>query len=313
MKFAVVMSASWDYRYGLNAVLNGLDYHNNNVSDVHILDLSRNIPQWYYNTAKEVFDFNIHIHFLDEYMEKYPDRPSFADSFWTTYHYKYLLASDLASQYDVMMIMDIDYLVCGKLDNYVKAVFGTDLILVPNLSPKPAEWHSHINGANIDDLRDMLEKDVHFVSTANSPFIVDCKKNSMLYTKTYECGFNTGNDMWSLFQAIVALDKADDVIDLPGVLWYNPAWRHSPIESHMVSGKRCYFTLGEKMMMIHRRWWAYDEQHSWCSGLAAKDDRVMCHKNVNILLLECKLINTEWKLPLKWDISKWRNPDGKDY
>jgi len=310
MKFAVVMSSNWAYRYGLNGFLNGLDYHNNTVSDVYVLDISQSgdIPQWYWEKANEVFDFGVHVRYLDDYMKMNPNRPEHGNRIWCIFHYKYLVARDIAPDYDAIMVSDNDYLVCGNLDNYVKAVLGTDLILVPNLGDKPLRWHMHINNALNEDLREMLEQDKHFVSTANSPFIVDCKENFALYDKTFDCGFDTGNDMWSLFQAIVALDKSSDVIALPGALWYNPLWREVPIYACTVSGKRCYFTHGEKMMMIHRRWWAHTEQHKWAKNQPPQN-QALCHENVHILLKECELINTTWKLPLEWNLSRWSSEE----
>lgn len=60
MKCALVTQASWSYRFGLNAILNGLDYHGNRDIDVHAIYAG--FPEWYIAKATSTFDFGVHLY-----------------------------------------------------------------------------------------------------------------------------------------------------------------------------------------------------------------------------------------------------------
>jgi hypothetical protein len=295
MRAALVTEASWSYRYGLNAILNGLDYHGN-VIDVHVI-CHQDVPDWYLQKASSVFDFGVYTYRLEDYMQKYPRESQHKTSLMTFYSYK--LVQEIADKYDSVMITDADFLICGRLENYFRTVVGNDLLMIPS-----ARAHGgipiHMNEADSTLLRQALELhsgDGNFICTCSGPFISDPKRNTAFYEEVWRLseGITTSSMRAFFYATFVQMDRVADVIGLPTAIWCVPISSVAPYELLVVNGKRCFFLYYDKVMMIHGRWWSQSYRDFY-----SKDRGAVAEANCKRFGAECKWINTEWKLPLEW-------------
>jgi hypothetical protein len=298
MKFALITESNWGYRFGLNGLLNGLDYHDNKAVDVHFM-YTDEVPKEYLEQASSAFDFEVRSYRIADYIERYGVPEGGGGTRWVMEFYKYKLAGELADEYDAVMITDCDYMIGGNIENYFRGVVGNDLIMTSN---NMMDSSSHINGADVEAYRTRMAHNDYFFPCMNSPFISDPKRNIPLYDKIFELGHNYGEDIVPFSLGLVAMDRLSDVIVLPGMLWFTPDFGRVLISRGDVNGKRCYFHSTEKMMMMHRHWWCRGEmENEVLTGTAeGTPRREMAWNNVQLMLDECKIINTEWKLPLEW-------------
>lgn len=301
MKFAIITEGNWGYRLGFNGFLNGLDYHDNKNIDFFCM-ITDEVPQEYINKAQSTFDFRVEFPRITEYVTKYPP-PAKGGARWIMEFYKYKLAQELAGEYDAIMISDCDYMVGGFLENYFAIVAGTDFIFTSNNMMEPA---AHYNGANIEAYKTRIEKDNYFFPCMNSPFICDPSRprNLELYERIYQIGSDFGEDVVPFNRGFIECKRIADVLVLPGMLWFTPDFGRVHISKMEVNGKIIYNASAEKMMMMHRHWWCPGEMYREAiSGTPeGSERREMVKSNVDLLIAECKRINTEWKLPIDWDI-----------
>lgn len=297
MRFALVAALNWGYKYGLNGVLNGLDYHGHTMVDVHYL-YDADVPEWYRVKATEAFDFEVKGYSVIEYQEKYPP---LTDSVlrWRLLFYNYKLALELADRYDAVMIADLDTLITGNLENYFKAVADTDLIVLPHFQGSSCK---HINESNPDQWRKQIGVNHRFAVNLNSPVIFDPRRNKEFLEAVWRHGEVTHSPYRAIFWALIELDKLKDCIVLPNLCWFNPMFLRHPYEYVESNGKRAFFIYGDKVMMVHRRWWnipeMQDEIERWAK---TPEQRELAVRNMGYFTEECKLINTTWKLPLDWE------------
>jgi len=301
MKYALITQFNWGYNYGFNGLINGLDYHDNKLIDVHVI-CTDEIPQWYIDRLGNTFDFDVFVYKTSDYATRY--KPEHVDSNrWEVEFYKYKLAGELAGKYDAIMITDCDYMVGGKLENYFRLVVNTELICTSN---NAMAAYDHFNGASLDEYKKRISHDDYFFPCMNSPFISDPnqEKNQKLYERIYELGLKYAEDIVPFSRALIDCERVDDMIVLPGALWFTPEFSRLPITRTTINGKRVYLALSEKMMMMHRHWWCRGEMETdlLTSTQEGSERRKYGWENVQLLLDECKIINTEWKLPLDWPL-----------
>lgn len=300
MRYAMVTEANWPYRYGLNAVLNGLDYHGNKNIDFYYL-YDHDVPDWYLEKSTTSFDFSVFPLPLARYVEKYP--PLQPDCRWPLVYYRYKLASLLADQYDALMILDSDFLICGYLEHYFGMVAGTDLILLPNFSG----LYESPNEASSEYFRKRYwspEGKRYFITNPSSPFLASPASNVHVYAKVFENGARLDMDMWSLWEALLELNLVEKIVTLPGALWCNSVYTDLLYSYMKVDEKWCFFVEAgkEKVMMAHRRWWSREEMEGERDKHTRQWNAEFIGRNVENFLTESKRINTEWKLPLEWHV-----------
>lgn len=300
MKFALITELNWGFRYGLNGILNGLDYHGNTEIDVHYLyDLD--VPEWYRVKAAETFDFKVKGYSIDEYQEMRPP-PVTGPGLrrWRLLYYSYYLAMDL-TEYDAVMIVDADMLVLGNLENYFKAVAGTDLIMVPNWNGLNGGCDiDHVNGSSPEQWKDKIGNHV-FAVILCSPVVFDPRRNVDFCKETLKQAVVTHSQFRAILWAMIELDRLKDCIVLPNLFWVNPQFHSVPYSYAIVNGKRAIFVHGDRVMMAHRRWWNPQEmQREIDEWDKTPEDRELSIKNMGYFTEECKEINTNWKLPLDW-------------
>lgn len=286
MKFALVTQASWSYRFGLNAILNGLDYHGNQHIDVHVV--AAGLPEWYVASASSTFDFGVYLYDHVKYTEN--RKSNLSDGWARMWLYSFRLALDLAPQYDVVIITDCDFLVCGYLENQFKMVAGTDLLMIPCACP-PNGLPIHLNGGSPEVFRaasDRNQNERRFIGVYSSPLISDPKRNIDFYESIFSA-IRTTSSMRSIFMTIIEMGRVPDVVNLPVSLWCIPRLNNTPYVPRVINDRRCFFCYDDKVMMIHGKWWK--EPH--CGAGLAQQNAINFRE-------ECRLINTAWKLPLEW-------------
>jgi len=304
-KFAVITQFNWSYRYGFNAVVNGLDYHNNKDIDVHVI-YNVDVPKDYLDKLAVAFDFDVIMHpqasFSDAVPKPVPGEGQrwIAHERWPLEFYKYKLAQNLAPDYDAIMLTDADYLVLGDVTNYFRSVVGNDLLITAHNS----YGRTHSNGFLYDEYPNFIDEVEQLKSPVmNHPFFCDPKRNIDFYQRVIDFGQFYAQDILPFNQALYDMRRFDDLIVLPSTLWGMFDATLAPINYMMQGRKRCFELRFDKMMMIHNHWWNRPGiMHSLGWYITeAPDIYVWATQNVNFLCDECREINTTWKLPLEWN------------
>jgi len=295
MKRGLITTFTWNYRFGVNAILNGMDYHENDVH-IHVL-YTPEVPESYIKSACETFPL-VEFHSLVEYMEKYPPPDlNVVGSRWVLEFYKYRVAQDLGQMgYDAVVTMDCDFLILGKFDLYFDIVAGTDLIMTSNCACKIP----HAYDADPDAfLAREKDSDDMFIPLGCSPVFCDPRESFDFYEAVLSMAANHGADGTPLNKVIMRTRRLKDVYVLPSCFWCETIWGEYPIELVEVDGKRCYIQFGDKLMMSHRRYWVQHDTYDQAEAAQVSSERELIMDNLDLLVTECRVINTEWKLPLE--------------
>lgn len=298
MKAAIVTQSNWGYRWGLNGIINGLDYHENKEIDVHYI-YTPEFPQEYIDECQNTFPFKVVPIPLSVYTEKYPPPTEHKCVRWELEFYKYKLASDLAEEYDSIMLLDCDYMVLANLENWFAMVVGTDVLTTSN------NWDSigaHANEATVETWTKHWEHNPGgWFPVLNHPCIGDPKRQKDFYEAIWDmaCEDPRYEDVVPFTGALIKTHRLEKLITLPGMFWMTPEVGRVDICKAMLEGKRCYLASNDKMMTAHRHWWVRPEMTR--SGADIPGPRgEMIRKNVELMLQECKEINTNWKLKVDW-------------
>lgn len=298
MKAAIVTQFNWGYRWGINGLINGLDYHGNTEIDVHYI-YSPSVPQEYIDESQSTFPFKVVPIPICEYTERFPLPPERSCARWVVEFYKYKLASDLAEEYDSIMLLDCDYMILGYLENWFAMVVGTDVLTTSN------NWdciHSHANGATVEDWTKRWENNPGgWFPVLNHPCIGDPKRHKDFYEAIWDMAVADPRyeDVVPFTGALIKTHRLEKLITLPGMFWMTPEVGRADIHMRMLEGKRCYFVSNDKMMMAHRHWWVRGEMMQNAENIEGPRG-VMMRKNIELMLHECKEINTNWKLKIDW-------------
>jgi len=287
MNLALITQFSWDYRFGFNALVNGLDYYENHL-DVHCLYDDKSVPNDYLTQVSKSFPFKVVFYPLTDFLTKYP--PYMTLPRWYFEYYKFKLALELSTSYDALMITDCDYLVLSNIDSFLEAVIGTKLLMIAN-NP---QWTLHYNEANTEEYIRIATSEHNFFPVMSSPFICDGKQSVELFNDVWEMGKVQLEHLNSLTRVILLQNRTTDVVLLEGTLWCDPEYRYF-LERTIIQDKRYICTPHDRLMMCHGRFWARDATERVIPN-SILADRV--RNNVTILCDEMSIINTNWKVKL---------------
>ena len=297
-EFALITEFNWGYRWGFNGLVNGLDYHGNKGIDIHAIHSSE-VPAEYLEEAKRIYP-NIYFYRVEDYEKEYPPPPN-CGSRWSLEFYKYKLAKEVAYNYNAIVMMDCDYLCTGRIENYLELVVDKDLILTSNNWMDPP---NNLNDFDEEFLMKSFDENKYIFPVMNSPCFLNPSANMDFLEKVFELGRIHGEDCLPFSQALGYSGKLSKTIPLPGILFFNPAYAYTEIQHYMSNNKRCYYTIGDKMILIHRHWWAYAEIDgeitAWATENPDPKREAMARRSSDLLFRECKLINTAHKLKIPW-------------
>lgn len=296
---ALITTFTWGYRFGANAILNGLDYHNNDI-EAHII-YGLGVPPTYIEQARETFP-GTQFYCMSDLLERYPMLP-IRGGRWTLEFYKYKLAKELGARgYNAVMIIDADYLVLGNLEPLFNSVAGTDLITIGNCGPVA----DHANEADPDEFAaKYADGNLRFVPMSCHPILFDASRNFDMIDYLWGIAPLYGTDGSVINRAIIETRRLEDVIVLPNCQWVGPLWGiTNSFVRVMLNGKRCYVLWRDRIMMSHRRFWAYADTLAQAERIGTPALQVPIANNMRLLIDECHLINTEWKLPLEYPVMR---------
>jgi len=297
MRAALVTGFDWRYRYGFNAILNGLDYHGN-VVDVHALHTD-GVPPGYMEDAQKLFPFQVCFYDLDRYAETKGEDFTDKGDKWALCFYRYKLAEELASEYDALMIVDCSFMIVSDIDVYFRAVAGKDVIMAPN-NFRSSIW-SHINGGSSCAWKEWLASGNSLPIDATL-LLCSPRNNLQLFSQIYLLG-STGNDVaTSLNKALAELRLIEKTLVLSHTFWTMPALDEARVMlrvNNLQRDRRTYFMAAERLLMVYGCWWSRKLAQLDLGVLRGRDED-MIERNIQLLLAESKEINTEWKLPLEW-------------
>ena len=297
---ALITTFTWSYRFGLNAILNGLDYHDNDI-EAHIIYGPTGVPLSYIEQAREIFP-GTQFYNLNGLIKRYPPDPNRRGR-WMLEFYKYKLAKELGLRgYNSVMIIDADYLILGNLEPHFNSVAGTDLITIGNCGPV----YDHANEADPDKFAaKYADGNLRFIPMSCHPILFDASRNIDLLDYLWGIAPLYGTDGSVINRAIIETRRLEDVIVLPNSQWVGPIWGITNSFVHvMLNGKRCYVLWRDRIMMSHRRFWVYNDTLGQAAQMGTVELREPVAANMRLLIDECHLINTEWKLPLEYPVMR---------
>ena len=284
--YAIIIPASHGYLPGLNGILNALDFYENDC-DVEVI--TNDIPDAYFDEARQAFDFGINVTQLDRLdavkIEGWSGvrRLHFA---------RYARALQLADIYEAIMFLDADCGLVNNIMNYFRLADKSYLILAAhNVLGTDAFTYKEYHHTNA-------------VPIANMPMFLRPDVNELVFERTIEISKGPGgiDDMPALYYALAENGALPDVVLLPDVLWLNNYFYttyHQKNDKPIFGGKFYLYANRERVFIFHKRWWQEGHRAHEVAQLAGEAQKIAEH-NTKLWQWVYWFFNTQWKVTIDW-------------
>ena len=298
-KYAFVLSCSKNYMYGLNAILNALDYYGN-TADVHVLWLEHNVrefdkmsPIFLEKLRKQPFNFKVHIVNIFDVIK--PFKYKMGSNVWVLKFSRWKYLDSIKDDYDSICALGADIVVTDNIMEWFEVTANTDFIVTGRNALGSYKFHSDVP--------------VHTNDTpcADVPAYFNPKTHNDFSEKIWEIGmkYNMG-DMPAFYFAAKATNKR--MILLPDNLWIR---NFSTMNDRLHHNLGCYKQKNEKIFlestvmrhkvsMIHGKWWAKGHVYKRAKDAEGAPNHKLVKDNVELYHKLFKLFNTEHKLQVEW-------------
>ncbi len=291
-RYAVIMIAK-GMREGVNAFINGLDYHDN-IVDFYLVGGPDD--QEYVEEAKKIQDLKVNLIFVDinKLIEKYP-APGKRGG-WHVRFFRYKVAETIGRNYEAVLIVDADMLCVNNFMKYFKVAHDTGFLVLPNNS-----WGSSIE--KVQDIGIEFLKGASSPPFHNMPLFIDCNKYEGFLHKVFEWGkVEDWGDMVQVSRTIFREKLLDSVFPLPNNLWVVSSWYYDLIKPAMAHGKKYFVQAEERIFTIHRRWWMPTVCTKFVGDIKEADNLVRGKNNARLFFDEYKRMNTSHKIKIPFDL-----------
>ena len=296
-KNALILTSNIAYLPGINAMLNGLDYYDNEDLDVHILFYK---IENYIDKIKDKFSFKIIPYAIDNLLEN-------GRSLYFNFKYcKYKYIELIKDKYSAICHLDADCLILDNIMKQFLIVSKTNLLLCGQY---PHTWRT----LECYSEKDLTEEEIDIIvcsyPVANFPvfynpeyhndFMQACW-NSRPADDNMDRRRNT--ELYTFNKALYRLNKLKDVLLLPGNLWIADAILGKDDLKEVLIAKKLYLYTGlnHRISNIHNKWWKMGAAEG---EIRQRGDNPAVIKNIKQIQKMLRLFNYEWKVNLKdvWD------------
>jgi len=280
-KYAVIMTATGDFKFGANAFLNSLDYYGNKELDYYLI----NDFEPDYIEKVRAFDFPVIDVRINQLNYDIPSNKNVKG--WKARFFRWKFATEIASKYDVLLIVDADMVCMNNIMQYFKIAKDTGYIIVVN---NPIGYSlEHIQKNGIEGVRGAASPPVHCM-----PIFIDGKRYQKFLEKIWENGISGDlGDMSTLFRTLYWEKLLGNLFRLPNALWIQTWWYHDLIEK---KGNYLY-CANERMNMFHGKWWI-SKNYQKAEEIKESNLIDFGRKNIRLFFEQYKKFNTQWKVNL---------------
>jgi SAM-dependent methyltransferase len=290
-KYAVVMaSIGTQLLSGMNAVINGLDYHDNEV-DLYLIH--GDLEKEYIKKALAVKDLKVNIipvH-IDECRKLWTDYRK-EDGGWQNLFFRWKVLDLIGKKYNSVMLCDSDMLCVNNIMKYFKAVENSELIILPSnpwgssVEACTENWEKIIRGASAPPFHCM-------------PIFLDIKQHPNLINKFWERSkVDNYLDMEILNRTFFAEQMLDKILSVPNNLWVLTSWYLSNVSKNWEDKKLYFKIMEERINFIHRRWFIDSVCDQFIYAIREKDNLEKGLNNLRLFREEYRRINTEHKIKI---------------
>ena len=298
-EYAIVMtSRGWGLHPGMNAVINGLDYYDN---EVDLFLIHGNDENEYLERIKTIPNLKVKIIPvpIDICRTLWPDYKK--DEGWQNIFFRYKVINLVGQKYHSIMMCDSDMFCCNNIMKYFEVVTGSNLIMLPSnpwgssVEACKTNWARICTGASAPPFHCM-------------PLFLDAKRHQEFLNKVWERGKEEAYlDMEILNRTIFAEKMTDKIFTLPNILWVHTSWYYDMVKRVMYDGKIYLESMEERINFVHRRWWMSEVCKKYVEDID-KDFCPQCYvkgrNNVKIFWEEYKRLNQTHKIKLDYDF-RW--------
>lgn len=295
-KYAFVVSDS-GYTYGINALINGLKYYDNDVT-FHHLYWGPKAEEWSKSVQNSgEFDFkSINLKDLVNNLN-YPKKKGKMSPAWVCKFYRYFYCAMELAEYDAICIMDADMMVANNIMQWFDIAACSDKLIMPNndMSPYECNWYdvNKIGGGSNPPLHNM-------------PFFF---KPSFIIKSIFLSLINISekwqvSDMASINHAIIESKQMDNVLALPNCLWLLSVATNIRLFFREIGGLK-YLVLhksGDKVNSVHRPWWSPGYCKKEIDGRKNGQARDNLLSNVTLFWDMLYFFNTQLYHKVPWEI-----------
>ena len=296
-QYAVVMvSRGIGLHPGMNAVINSLDEHDNEV-DLYLIHGPDELP--YLEKVKAVKDLKVNVipvH-IDECRELWPDYKR--DEGWQNFFFRWKMMAEAGKKYRSVMMLDSDMFCCNNIMKYFEIAADSRFILLPS-NP----W-----GSSVDVCKERWDAIIREGASSppyhSMPAFFNANKNQDLIEKIWERGKTEPFDDIQILSRVIFSEKMwDRILILPNILWVHTSWYYDLVGRYHSEGKTYFKSMEENINFVHRRWWMTDV----CQQFLDRIDKVRCPvcyingvHNVKLFWEEYKRLNQTLKIRLDYD------------
>ena len=268
-RYALLITSSTTYFLGLNTLLNGLDYYGHNNIDVYVVYGDHMLE--YLEYCKDKFCFPLNYVSILEYgdMESrcvirgIPEVPygvfdENSNACWAKYGF---MIKELSKKYEAICYMDADCMLLNNIYNYFDEAISTGKIICP---VNPRSGNLRLDAYKQCKSKEELHAKCKGHVVENFPVFYDPKKHNDVNQYVWDNRDKEAPNDPDLFnEALVVLDKLDEITYLPGSTWmgdftYNIKYDETKYGEEY--GIQDY--LGERMNVWHSRFWRRDSNES---------------------------------------------------
>lgn len=301
--YAVVVTCSYNqYLFGLNALLNGLDYYGN-TADVHVLILQEEETLWTDYKAKVLaagFGFEVFFIPIQPLLEDTEVLPNCGVMWYLTFgrwHY----TKHLVGTYKAVLHTGTDVMVWHNIMSWFEVAAATDFIIM---------GHNALGTYNWPDAPYVQSNDVPY---ADTPCFVSPERHYEALDYVCHIGANYMDvaDMPAVFYALRKFNKR--VILLPDNHWVRNYVQSCYImkdickkEGDPLYGKTIYLDASSRYIisMVHGKYWSKVRFNNTMAIIESETADPMLRDvwrvNWTRSYEACKFFNTQCKLLLSW-------------
>lgn len=296
-KYAIIITDS-GYMGGVNGMLNGLWYYDNDV-DFHYIykDDKRGSLAKFMESVKSDpwFADRIYTTRYEELIkEGYPvgkDRPV-----WRLKFYRYLYGIRRCQDYDAAVIFDADTIIVNNFMRYFDIAAETGRILVPNNDYSGEEFDCYRGGYKGASSPPLYCMPLFFVPS--NPDVVKA------FERIPELAMERDtSDMVAFNHTMIESKLIDEILLLPAALWLQVHYYFVMLAARNVGGKK-YLALhrgGDRLYSFHRRWWFETDCRKKMVMPKSAIGAAYAYNNVKLFWDFTRFFNLECRHKIEWN------------
>lgn len=299
-KYAILCTDS-GYLPGINGMLNGLHYYNNDIDFHYVYKDSKHgaLSQYIEDIKQDPWyaDRIFATPYEELIKEGYPvgkDRPV-----WRLKFFRYLYCVRRMQHYDAVAIFDADMIIVNNIMRYFDIAAETGRVLVPNNDYSGEEYDCYRGGYKGASSPPLYCQPLFF--QPSNPDIVRA------FERIPELAMEKDtSDMVAFNHTMIESKLIDELLLLPAATWLQVHYYFMQLAQRVVGGKKflAFHRGGDRLYSFHRRWWHETDCRKKMLMPKTALGAAFAYNNVRLFWEFTRFFNLECRHKIDWN-PKW--------